>query len=365
MRTPCRPALEKLPPHKFLTHFATEGPDSWLQLGQNEAGAPAGGEALLRARDAMDTSNRYPDVSYHPLRQAIADAKGLDADKIVCGAGSIELLNLLTNIYGGDGAEVIASQFAYNFFLVQCAIHDLATRFVPEQDFRVDVDGFAAAVTDQTRMAFVVNPGNPTGSAMPQGELRRLRDALPERVLLVVDGAYAEFAEVGQTAFDAGFDLVDEGRNVVVLRTFSKAYGMAGLRVGWCYGNEDVVSVLRKVQSPCSIALPSAVAASEAMRDQRPMTAACAAVLREREGLAAWLEQRGFEVLPRAANFVTVKCPATGPWRIDALLASLSASRIVVRPLDNYGMADFLRISIGSTVEMAALRRVIEDCNAD
>lgn len=364
MRTPYRAALEKLPPHKFLMHIETEGPDAWIQLGQNESGTAAGGEALSRARAAMNFANRYPDVSYTPLRHAIAEARGLEADRIVCGAGSLELLNLLTNIYGGDGAEVVASQFTYNFFLVQCAIHDLATCLVPEPEFCLDVDGFVAAVTDRTRMAFVVNPSNPTGMAMPQGELRRLRDALPERVLLVVDGAYAEFAEAGRTDFDNGFDLVDEGRNVVVLRTFSKAYGMAGLRVGWCYGTRDVVSVLRKVQCPCSIAMPSAAAAIEAMRDQGPMNAARDAVLREREDLNAWLENRSFDVLPSAANFVAVKCPATGPWSAEALLVALNASRIMVRPLDNYGMANFLRISIGSAGEMAALRQVIEGCKS-
>lgn len=357
MTTPTRPALAQLPPYA-LAEQGLPGVDRIIQLGQNELGVPPG-PAALSAIAGIGDLNRYPDADHTALRQAISEVHGLECARIVCGAGSMELLGLIAAIYCEPGVEVVVSQYGYKFFQVQCSLAGAELHVVPEPEMRIDIDAIAAAVTDRTRLIFLVDPNNPTGARLPAGALRHLRAKVPDRVMIMLDGAYAEF--VSDPDYDDGFALVDEGANVVVLRTFSKAYGLAGLRVGWLYGPADVVDAIGRARAPNSVTAPGLAAAEAAMRDREYLSHAVTQVVEERENFRRFAASAGLPSLPSDGNFVLLRCPATGPISANDLTEGLKRAGIIIRPMQSYGLADAIRITVGSTAEMSALREAMTD----
>ena len=357
MPTAPRTAVTKLPPYAYAER-SVPGVARVIHLAQNELGIAPSPRAVAAARAAADQLTRYPDPDHDALRRAIAEVHGLNPERIVCGAGSMEIMGLLATVYCEAGTEVVVSQFGYKYFQVQCAIAGADVKVVPEPDLRADLDAMAAAVTGRTKIVFVVDPNNPTGARLAAGGLRRLRRLLPERVLLVVDGAYGEF--VSDPSYDAGFDLVDAGENLVVLRTFSKAYGLAGLRVGWAYGPEDVVEALSRARAPNSVTTAGLAAAEAAIRDRGHLAAVKTEVIGLREALRETARSLGLTALPSDGNFVLLRCPADGPATADELFEGLKRSGILVRPMQSYGLADCLRVTVGSADEMAVLARALQ-----
>lgn len=352
MTTPTRAALAQLPPYA-LAEQDLPGIDRVIQLGQNELGAPPSPAAMdAVARAAM--LNRYPDADHLGLRRAIAKVHGLDPARIVCGAGSMELLGLIAAVYCEPGVEVVVSQYGYKFFQVQCSLAGAEVRAVPEPAMRTDIDAIAAAVNARTRLIFLVDPNNPTGARLAHGALRDLRARVPEHVMIMLDGAYAEF--VGDQDYDDGFALVDAGANVVVMRTFSKAYGLAGLRVGWLYGPGDVVDALGRARAPNSITTPALAAAEAAMLDRRHLAGAVRDVVEERERFRAFATSCGLDPLPSDGNFVLLRCPQGGPITAPDLTEGLKRVGIITRPMQSYGLTDAIRVTIGAPEEMSALR---------
>ena len=352
MPTPPRAAVTRLPPYAFAER-SVPGAARVIELAQNELGIDPSPRAMEAARRAADGLTRYPDPHHGALRRAIAEVHGLNPDRIVCGAGSMEIMGLLATAYCEAGTEAVVSQFGYKYFQVQCAIAGAQVEVVPEPDLRADLDAMAAAANERTRIVFVVDPNNPTGARLEAGGLRRLRRLLPERVMLVVDGAYAEF--VSDPSYDAGFDLVDAGENVVVLRTFSKAYGLAGLRVGWAYAPEDVVEVLSRARAPNGVTTTGLAAAEAAVEDRAHLAAVTGKVIGLREALRQTAQSLGLAALPSDGNFVLLRCPKDGPATADDLFQGLKRSGIIVRPMQSYGLDDCLRVTIGSDEEMAIL----------
>lgn len=352
MTTPPRAAIAKLPSY-VLAEQSVPGVKRIIQLGQNELGIDPSPMAVEAVRRSAGCLTRYPDPDHGALRRAIAEAHGLNPERVLCGAGSMEIMGLLATVYCEAGAEVVVSQFGYKYFQVQCAIAGAEVQIVPEPAMRADIDAIAAAVTGRTRTVFVVDPNNPTGARLEAGGLRRLRGLLPERVLLVVDGAYAEF--VTDTSHETGFGLVDAGANLVVLRTFSKAYGLAGLRVGWAYAPDDVVEALSRARAPNSVTTQGLAAAEAAIKDTRHLAAVTAEVIRLRDSLQETAQSLGLTALPSDGNFLLLRCPEGGPAAANDLYQGLRRSGIIVRPMQAYGLADCLRITIGSANEMAAV----------
>jgi histidinol-phosphate aminotransferase len=344
--------VTQLPPYAFAERSAS-GAARVVHLAQNELGidpSPRAAEAVRRAADGL---TRYPDPNHAALRRVIAEVHGLSPERIVCGAGSMELMGLLATAYCEAGDEVVVSQYGYKYFQVQCAIAGARVAVVPEPDLRADLEAMAAAVGARNKIVFIVEPNNPTGARLEAGGLRRLRRLLPKRVMLVVDGAYGEF--VSDPAYEPGFDLVDGGDNVVVLRTFSKAYGLAGLRVGWAYAPEDVVEVLSRARAPNSVTVAGLAAAEAAVADRAHVAAVTSEVVRLREALRQTAGTLGLAALPSDGNFVLLRCPEDGPATADELFECLKRAGIIVRPMQSYGLADCLRVTIGSDEEMAIL----------
>ncbi|MDO9502383.1 histidinol-phosphate transaminase [Falsiroseomonas sp.] len=318
-----------------------------IKLSSNEGAFGPPPSAIAAITHAAKEAHRYPDGGATALREAIGARFGLDPARIVCGNGSDEILTLLILAYGGEGTEIVMS--AHGFLM-----YDLAGRWagcrvikVPEKDLRADVDGLLAAVGPRTKLLFLANPNNPTGSILPQSELVRLRRGLPGDVLLVLDSAYAEY--VTTPDYDPGQALVDAGDNTVMTRTFSKIFGLGGMRLGWCYAPANVVDVLGRVRGPFNVSGAAMVAGIAALAEPGWIEASVAHNTEWRGKVAAALEEAGLKVWPSEGNFLLVDFGAAE--RAKAADGHLRGRGLIVRAMGSYGLAPCLRITIGTAEE--------------
>ncbi len=327
------------------------GPIYKLSSNETPLGAsPAAKAAFQKASDRLES---YPDGTAAPLREAIGRCHRLDPARIVCGAGSDELLYMLANIFCEPGDEGVYTE--HGFLLYRTAI--LAAEGVPvvvgERELTADVDAILAAVTARTKIVFIANPSNPTGTYLGREEVTRLADSLPPHVLLVLDAAYAEFATAAD--YEAGFALVHDRDNVVVTRTFSKIYGLASLRLGWCYAPAAIIEAINRVRSPFNVNDPAMRAGIAAVEDQALIEAAIAHNTHWRDVVTREIAALGFPVTPSQANFVLIHL--RDPAEAKALDAFLTARGLILRYVAAYALPSCLRLSVGGET---ANRLVIE-----
>jgi len=356
MTTPARPQIDRLPPYTF-PDLNLPGVDRVVQLAQNELAIPPSPRAIEAVRQSADDMHRYSDTEQTDLRRALAEVHGLNLTNLMCGAGSLELMNLLATAYCGSDSEVVVSQYGYKFFQVLCTVAGATVRVVDEPRMQIDVEGILAVVNAKTRLVFLVNPGNPTGLCLPPDAVRELRDRLPREVMLILDGAYAEFAD--EAGFESGFDIVDSGANVVVLRTFSKAYGLAGMRVGWCYAPRYVIDALVKIRVPNSISASSLMAAEAAVRDRDYLAYVRSEIGELREQFIELANSLGLVTLPSTTNFVLFECGDSVSLTAAELETQLRAKGVILRSMGSYDLHNHLRASIGSREEMEIFSEVL------
>ena len=316
------------------------------KLSSNETPLGASPAAKAAFHTAVDRLEAYPDGNATPLREAIGRRHGLNPARIVCGAGSDEILYMLANIYCEPGDEGIYTEHGFLLYRVALCATGATPVVVPERDFTADVDAILAAVTARTRIVYLANPNNPTGTYVPQADILRLADALPPTVLLVLDAAYAEYATAGD--YDAGFALAAERENVVVTRTFSKIYGLASLRLGWCFAPAAICDAMNRVRSPFNVNDPALRAGIAAVEDQAHITAAIAHNTHWREVLTRDIRAVGFPVTPSAANFVLIHL--RDPAEALAADAFLTERGLILRMVGAYGLPACLRLSVGGAV---------------
>ncbi len=316
------------------------------KLSSNETPHGPGAAATEAFRAAAAKLEIYPDGSVRELRAAIAEVHGLDAERIVCGAGSDEILTLLARAYVGPGEEAIYCE--HDFLIYPIAIRACGATPVKARikDRTANVDNILALVNEKTRIVFIANPNNPTGTYLPFDEVRRLHEGLPKRVILVLDGAYAEY--VRRNDYESGIELAAAHENVVMTRTFSKIYGLAGLRIGWSYGPAAVADVLNRIREPFSVSSAAMAAGIAAVRDRAHFDMS----VRHNEvwlpKVTAALQGLGLEVTPSVANFVLVHFPdAPGRTAADAD-AFLLSQGVILRRVTDYGFPNALRMTIGS-----------------
>lgn len=297
--------------------------------------------------------HRYPDGGAMALRAAIGKRFGLDAERIVCGAGSDELLNLIAQAYLEPGTEAIYTEHGFLVYPIVIRANGAVPIVAPESDCRAQVDAILALVTEKTRIVFLANPNNPTGTYVPAEDVRRLRAGLPDNVLLVLDAAYAEY--VKRNDYEAGIELVATTENTVMTRTFSKVYGLASLRLGWAYCPASVTDVLNRIRGPFNVSLPAMYAGIAAIGDLDHLGRS----VEHNEKWLAWLtgqiELLGLKVTPSVANFILVHfpdVPKRGAVEADAFLKSRG---IIVRRVSGYGLPNALRITIGTESENVAV----------
>jgi histidinol-phosphate aminotransferase len=324
-----------------------------IKLSSNEGafGAPPGARAAFQAME--DSIHRYPDGGASKLREAIGARFSLDPARIVCGAGSDDLIYQLCLAYGGPGTELIMTRHGFSIYAIAGAYAGCAIVAAPETRLTADVDAILAAVTPATRLVFLANPNNPTGSMLASAEVARLRASLPENVLLVLDAAYAEY--VDRPDYEAGAALVDAGANTVMTRTFSKIFGLGGLRLGWAYAPPPVVDVLNRIRLPFNVNNAVQAAGIAALAEPGWVERSAAHNRAERTRLAASLAQSGIQVWPSEGNFLLADLAT--PARAQAADTFLRGRGIIVRQLGVYHLPHCLRLTIGTTEECALLAR--------
>ncbi len=330
-----------------------------IKLSSNESALGPSPKAVAAFRDASDTLDAYPEGSARILREAIAETYGLDAARIVCGNGSDELLTLLANAYLRPGDEVLFSAHGFLVYRIATLANSAVPVEVPETNLRADVDAMLAAVTAKTRLVYLANPNNPTGSYLPHDAVRRLHAGLRPDTLLVIDAAYAEY--VRRNDYEAGIELVANSSNVVMTRTFSKVHGLAGLRVGWAYCPAAVVDVLGRIRGPFNVSTPGQRAAVAALKDRAHVEAAVAHNEKWRDWLTRAIRALGLRVDDSVGNFVLIHFPAEKGKTSAEADAFLSGRGLILRGVAAYGLPHCLRLTVGTE---EANRKVVEALRA-
>ena len=329
------------------------GSDRVIKLASNEGAFGPSPKAIEAFKELAGTLHRYPDGSCGELRRAIGERHGLDPEHIVCGAGSDELIGLLSQSYAGSGDEVLHSHHGFLMYPISAMATGATPVAAPETNLTADVDALLDHVTQRTRILFVANPNNPTGTYLSDAEMRRLRAGLRDDILLVVDAAYADYVE--RDDYQAGDELVHSGDNVVMTQTFSKIHGMGGLRLGWAYCPAAVANVLNRVRGPFNVNAAAAAAGIVAIGD----TEFTERVRLHNKEWRAWtcdeLVKLGLSVTDSVGNFLLV-CFGDVPGRnAEAADTFLKERGIIVRRMTAYHLSQCLRITIGLEDEMRAV----------
>jgi histidinol-phosphate aminotransferase len=316
------------------------------KLSSNETPLGPGAAAVAAYRSVADKLELYPDGAATELRAAIGAAYGLNPDRIVCGNGSDDILHLIANGYIGPGDEGLYTQ--YGFLVYPIAIRAMGGTPVvaPEIAYSADVDAILARVTARTRVVFLANPNNPTGTYIPFKEVRRLHEGLRPDILLVLDAAYAEY--VRRNDYESGVELAGTADNVIMTRTFSKIYGLAALRIGWAYGPAPVIDVLNRIRGPFNVSSAAIAAGVAALADRGHREAAVAHNETWLPRVTSSIEKLGLRVTPSVGNFVLIHFPDVAGRRATDADDFLVNRGIVLRRVEAYGLPNALRMTIGS-----------------
>ncbi|MFN3230913.1 MAG: histidinol-phosphate transaminase [Alphaproteobacteria bacterium] len=317
------------------------------KLSSNESALGTSPKAREAFGDAAAILHRYPDGGSLELRKAIAAHHGLETDRIVCGFGSDDLLQLMCRGYAGPGDEVLYSQ--HGFLVYPIAAQSVGATPVAASDdgYVASVDSLLDAVTEKTKLLFLANPNNPTGTYLTSDELTRLHAGLPDHVALVVDGAYAEYVDADD--YDSGLDLAREAPNVLMTRTFSKIYGLAALRLGWAYGPEDIIGVLNRLRGPFNVSLPAQAAGVAALEDQAFVDQVRTHTSHWREWLRQRIRGMGLSVVRGSANFLLINMGTAE--QAAAADEFLREQGWYLRRMDAYGFPEHLRLTVGTEDE--------------
>ena len=346
------PHVMELVPYKAGKSKAS-GHESVIKLSSNESNLGPSPHAWDAIKKTMAQLHRYPDGSHEELREAIGAVHKLPADQIVCGNGSDELIALIIQAYCGEGDNIVYSQHGflmYKIYAQACGVEALAAK---EDHLRANVDAMLATVNERTKVVFLANPNNPTGSYISAAEITRLREGLRSDILLVVDAAYAEYVE--EKDYSNGEALVKASDNTVMLRTFSKIYALPALRLGWMFAPENVVDVINRVRSPFNVNQLALAAGMAAVEDQAHIDEARAFNNQCLNELPPRLEAMGITVHPSVCNFLLLEFPDTpGKTATDAN-AFLTGQGIILREVAAYGLPNCLRMTIGLGVENDAV----------
>jgi histidinol-phosphate aminotransferase len=335
-----------------------------LSANENPLGtSPLARAARLGGGEGAGDPAHYPDPESHALRDALGALHGIDPARIVMGTGSDELLNLAAQAFAGPGDEVLYQRYGFSVYEIAARRCGAEPVVAADRDYAADVDVLLGCVTERTRVVFLANPNNPTGSYLPRGELARLHAGLPADVLLVVDQAYAEY--VAAEDDDGAFALAATTENVLITRTFSKIYGLAGERVGWATGAPHLIDMLGRIRGPFNLTVTAQAAALAGLGDQAFVAASRAHNRTERARFVAALAalgNHGLRPLPSEANFVLIEF--SGKLTAEAAYKGLMDHGFITRWLPGQGLPQCLRITIGTAAEMdrvaAALRQMAE-----
>ncbi|MEM9705912.1 MAG: histidinol-phosphate transaminase [Pseudomonadota bacterium] len=352
-----RPGILEIKPYKpGASKAAHAGPIH--KLSSNESALGASPHAIEAFRTLSHSLHLYPDGSATALREALGERWKLNPDRIVCGAGSDEILQLVTRAYAGPGDNIVQSQHGFLVYALAAKSCGAEVRFAAEKDRTADIDEILSQVDDATKLVFIANPNNPTGTYVPETSLVRLRRDLPKDVILVIDAAYAEYMTAKD--YSDGAEMVDAHDNVVMTRTFSKIYGLGGLRLGWGYFPEAMADVINRIRGPFNVSAASIAAGVAAVNDTDFLATNRAHNDAERARLTQAINGAGLTVTPSVANFLLVDFPTEGKHTAPAALAFLASRGVLVREMTAYGLPESLRVSVGSREANDAFLNALE-----
>lgn len=330
-----------------------------IKLSSNENSYGPSPKAIAAYEEAVKKLNRYPDANATELRDVIAEVQGIDPAHIVCGAGSDELIGLLVNAYAGEGDEVLYCEHGFLMYKIYTLGAGATPVEAPEQDYTANVDRILACVTPNTKIVFLANPNNPTGTYLPTLEVERLRAALPGHIILAIDAAYAECVTADD--YEPGLKLALETKNTVMLRTFSKTYGLPALRLGWMVAGSAIIDVINRLKGPFNTSFAAQMAGIAAMRDTNYTAEQKRLNAEQRDSLTKALKDFGLEVYPSQANFVLVNF-GTAERAANVCKRLVDDHSIYVREVGNYKLPTCLRITVGTeeenTILLSALKQI-------
>ncbi|MGP8120216.1 MAG: histidinol-phosphate transaminase [Xanthobacteraceae bacterium] len=324
----------------------SEQPGRIFKLSANETPLGPSRRAIEAYKAAAAHLEDYPEGTSRVLREAIGRKFGLDPDRIICGAGSDEILNFLAHVYLGPGDEAIHTTHGFLVYPIATLGNGATNVVAAEKNLTADVDAILKAVTPRTKLVWLANPNNPTGTYLPFDEVKRLRAGLPSNVLLVLDAAYADY--VSRNDYESGIELVATTENTVMTRTFSKIYGLAALRIGWMYGPEHIVDAVNRIRGPFNVSHAAMVAGVAALEDSEHYEASRAHTERWRTWLTDEIGKLGLKVTPSVANFILIHFPHDKGKTADDADAFLTARGLILRALKNYHLSHALRLTIGT-----------------
>ncbi len=320
-----------------------------VKLSSNENPFGPSDKAKEAYQRAIHSLHRYPSTDHASLRRAIGDVHKLDPDRVICGVGSDEIITFLCQAYAGPGEEVVHTEHGFLMYRISALAAGARPVEVRERERTTDVDAILAGCSPMTRLVFLANPNNPTGTMIPAPEIARLADSLPQRAMLVLDGAYAEYVD----GYDGGLSLVESRENVFMTRTFSKIYGLGGLRIGWGYGPRHILDVLNRIRGPFNLSTTQLEVAEAAVRDQDFVNKCRGENARMRAWLAGALAELGVPSDTSMANFVLARFSSTE--EAEACDAFLQSQGLIVRRVAGYKLPHCLRITVG---DEASCRRI-------
>lgn len=332
-----------------------------VKLSSNETPLGPSPKAIAAYAAAGTSLERYPDGQATILKSAIAKRFDLDTSRIVCGSGSDELLSLIAQAFLSAGDEAIFTEHGFLVYRIVTLAAGATPVVAKEQNLTCDIDAILSAVTPRTKIVFIANPNNPTGTYLPHAEIERLRSKLPSNILLVLDAAYAEYVQ--NNDYDAGIKLVEKTENTVMTRTFSKIFGLAGLRIGWSYCPTHIADVLNRTRGPFNLSVPSIAAGAAAMEDWNHVEAAVAHNAKAVPQLTTEIEALGLQVTPSVANFILIHFGDADRQNATACDEFLKSQAILLRRVRAYGLPNALRMTIGTDEEnrrvVSALRQFV------
>ena len=317
-----------------------------FKLSANETPLGPSPKAIEAYKHAVSNLEDYPEGSSHVLREAIGRAFGLDPDRIICGAGSDEVLNFLAHVYLGQGDEAVMTSHCFLVYPIATMGNGARNVVAAEKNFTADVDAILKAVTPRTKIVWLANPNNPTGTYIPFDEVKRLRAGLPPHVLLVLDAAYSDY--VARNDYEIGIELVATTENTVMTHTFSKIHGLAALRIGWMFGPAHIVDAVNRIRGPFNVSTPAMLAAVAAIEDGAHQQMSKAHTETWRNWLTEEIERLGLTVTPSVTNFVLIHFPTEKGRTAAEADAFLTRRGLVLRGLNNYQLPNALRMTIGT-----------------
>jgi histidinol-phosphate aminotransferase len=317
-----------------------------FKLSANETPFGPSPKAIEAFKSAADHLEDYPEGTSRVLRQAIGRSFGLDPDRIICGAGSDEILNLLAHTFLGQGDEAISTTHGFLVYPIATMACGAKNVVAAESEFTCDVDAILQAVTPRTKLVWLANPNNPTGTYIPFDEVKRLRAGLPSHVVLVLDAAYSDY--VSRNDYEMGIELVSTTENTVVTHTFSKIHGLAALRVGWMFGPAHIVDAMNRIRGPFNVSTPAMLAAVAAIEDTAHVQMSKTHTETWRNWLTEEITRLGLKVTPSVANFILIHFPNETGRTAEAADEFLTRRGLVLRALKNYKLPHALRMTIGT-----------------